>query len=173
MLGRILLIEDSEGEALLVKAKLAEAGLDDPLYWIHEPETAMAYVAGEGFYANRARYPLPDIILLDLGLPRVDGFELLKFIRSQPEIGGVLVIVLTAEMDPKRVQRAYQLGANSFLSKQANVEEFRNFVEFFRSFSRVANALPRSARDIPAMPGQLIPIDSVPKPTENGGSAAA
>lgn len=145
MLERILLIDDSEGEALFVQQMLKQAGLDDPILWLSDAESAMAYFNGEGKFADRRRYCLPEVVLLDLKMPKVDGYQFLRWLRAQGELTGVIIVVLTGEMDAKLIQLAYQLGATSFLSKGANVEEFRNFVEFFRRFSRVAHRMPRDA----------------------------
>lgn len=143
MLQRILLIDDSEGEALYVKGMLREAGFAEPIFHINDPEEAVAYFQGDGKFADRAKFPIPDVVLLDLNMPQMDGYQFLKWFRGQPEFTRVMVVVLTGESNPKRIALAYQLGANSFLAKHANVEEFRNFVEYFRAFSRVANNLPR------------------------------
>lgn len=142
MLERLLLIDDLDGEALYVKGMLRAAGFAEPFLHINDAEEAMAYFEGGGKFTDRAKYPIPDLVLLDLKMPGVDGFQFLKWLRSQPEFARVIVVVLTGEADPKKIQLAYQLGANSFLAKNANLEEFRNFVEFFRGFSRVANRLP-------------------------------
>jgi CheY-like chemotaxis protein len=137
MLERIILVDDSEGEALFVKRMLRDAGLEDPIFHIQDPEEALRYFGGEGVYSSRERFPIPDIVLLDLGMPKVDGYAILSWIRSRPEMGRVAVIVLTGEVDPKKVKMAYQLGATSFLAKSATMEEFRHFVTFFRGFARL------------------------------------
>jgi len=143
MLDRILLIEDAEGEALHVKRMLRGAGLEDPVFWLQDGLSAMAYFNGEGIYADRKKYPLPEVVLLDLKMPEIDGYQFLKWLRSQPELTGIVVIVLTAETNPTKIQMAYQLGATSFLAKDANQEEFRNMVQFLRGLSRVVHNTPR------------------------------
>jgi CheY-like chemotaxis protein len=170
MLQRILLIDDSEGEALFVKRMLRDAGLEEPIYSIHDSEEAIRYLSGESEYSNRQKFPFPDIILLDLGMPKIDGYQVLRWLRGQPELARTLVIVLTAEMDPKRIQLAYQLGATSFLAKNSSMEEFRNFVEFFRGFSRVANILPRAVTALP----ETTVLDAIvnPNPPPDPGANA-
>jgi len=157
MLQRIMLVDDSEGEALLVMQTLCQAGFEEPVFYLQDSEEALAYLQGEGPYGDRNKFPLPEILLLDLTMPKVDGYQLLRWIRSQPHLGPMFVVALTAEMDPKKIQIAYQLGATSFLSKNGTLSEFSNFVEFFRGFSRIVNAIPEMVKD-------TTPILHIPAP---------
>jgi CheY-like chemotaxis protein len=70
-------------------------------------------------------------------MPKVDGFQILKWIRSQPHLAPMVVVTLTGEMDPKRLALAYQLGANSYLAKDGSVAEYREFVRFFTSYAAI------------------------------------
>ena len=140
-----MLIDDCDDDALLMRVAFHQAGLDEPIHHIADPDEAFAYLGGEGKYFDRHQFPLPDVIFLDLKMPKVDGFHVIRWIRSQPHLARVFLIVLTNVHDTKLIQLAYQLGANSFLSKQASYEEVLNFAQFFRKFSSVSNRLPRSA----------------------------
>ena len=71
-----MLVEDSEGEALLVKQRLAEAGFAEPLYHVASAVSALQYLQGEGAFKDRDQFPIPEILLLDLNMPDVDGFQL-------------------------------------------------------------------------------------------------
>src|SRR5207248_11387786 len=84
------------------------------------------YLKGDGKYGNRDEHPLPDLLLLDLKMPRMDGFQVLQWLRQQPGLSSLRVVVLTSSEDLRDVNTAYQLGANSFLVKPL---EFENFVE--------------------------------------------
>lgn len=139
-----MLIDDSEDDALLMRVAFRQAGLDEPIRHITETDEAFAYLGGEEKYSDRNKFPLPDVIFLDLKMPQTDGFHVIKWIRSQPHLARVFVVVLTNVHDTKLIQLAYQLGANSFLSKQASYEEVLNFAQFFRKFSSVSNRLPRN-----------------------------
>lgn len=143
MFQRILLIEDSEDDALLTRRALMRAGFEDPLFHIDDPEEACDYLAGEGKYADRHTYPIPEVVFLDLKMPKIDGFQMLKWIKSQPHLGRVIVIVLTHMEDTKMIQLAYQLGAHSFLSKGADDDEVGNVVKFLRDYSKISSTLPR------------------------------
>ncbi len=113
----ILLVEDNENDVLLTRLAFAKAGLANPHQVVGSAEEAMAYFRGEGRYADRAGFPVPVVALLDLSLPGISGFELIKWIRSQPELAAVHVAVLTGSAEEKDAEHARQLGANSFLSK--------------------------------------------------------
>jgi CheY-like chemotaxis protein len=144
MLNGFLLIDDSEDDALLMRVAFRQAGLDEPIRHMADTDEAFAFLGGEGKYSDRDKFPLPDVIFLDLKMPKVDGFHVIKWIRSQPHLARVFLVVLTNVHDTKLIQLAYQLGANSFLSKQASYEEVLNFAQFFRKFSSVSNRLPRN-----------------------------
>lgn len=122
----ILLAEDNEDHVLLTRRAFKQAGLVNPLFVVENGEEAVAYLTGEGKFANRNEYPLPTLLLLDLKMPRKDGFEVLEWIRKQPTLAALRVVVLTTSDRILDVNRAYQLGANSFLTKPV---DFRDFVQ--------------------------------------------
>jgi CheY-like chemotaxis protein len=125
--GVILLAEDRDDEVMLLRRAFAKANFLNPLQVVSNGEEAIAYLQGEGQYANRDEYPLPSLLLLDLKMPRKDGFEVLQWVRSQPgSLCALRVVVLTASDHIQDVNRAYQLGANSFLVKPV---DFPHFVE--------------------------------------------
>lgn len=119
----ILIVEDREDDILLIRKAFAEASLTNPIQVVRDGEEAIAYLMGEGKYSNRAEYPLPILVLLDLKLPRVDGFEVLSWIRQQPGIRGLPVVVLTSSTEIRDVNRAYSLGANSFFVKELDFQD--------------------------------------------------
>lgn len=146
MLENIMLVDDSHNEAILLTRSLKRAGLEESVVHIHDPREAVAYLKGDGEYADRHQHPLPDILLLDLKMPEIDGFQLLSWARSQPHLARLVIVIVTRTDDPRLIQMCYQLGANSFLSKDANAEELRNFVQFFTHYSRISGTLPEPAR---------------------------
>src|SRR5438034_11513986 len=113
----ILLAEDNENHVLLIRRAFEQAGLVNPLYVVSNGEEAISYLKGEGKYANRDEYPLPCLMLLDLKMPKKDGFEVLEWLRGQPGFSSLRVVVLTTSEELRDVNRAYRLGANSFLTK--------------------------------------------------------
>src|SRR4051812_5214500 len=120
----ILLAEDLPNDVLLIRRALENAGVKNPFFVVADGEECLAYLNGVGKYANRDEYPLPDILLLDLKMPRMDGFEVLKEVRKSTTFSGLRIIVLTSSEDIQDVNRAYDLGANSFLVKPLEFETF-------------------------------------------------
>ena len=122
----ILLAEDNEDHVALVQRAFKQAGLLNPLYVVNDGVEAIAYLSGDGKYENRNEYPLPSLLLLDLKMPHKNGFEVLDWIRHAPGLSGLRVVVLTSSEEIRDVNRAYELGANSFLVKPV---DFRDFVQ--------------------------------------------
>ena len=129
----ILIVEDREDDVLLMRKSFEKAGLPNPIKIVRDGEEALAYLSGEGKYASRDEYPLPSLILLDLKLPRMDGFEVITWIRKQEGIRAIPVVVLTSSSQLRDVNRAYELGANSFFVKEF---DFQNSVDLTRLLER-------------------------------------
>src|SRR6266581_4106789 len=92
----ILLVEDREEDALLFVDALKKAGLDHPLFLVSDGVEAMNYLGGKILYADRDKFPIPKILMLDLSLPRINGWDVLRWVRGQPELNNMLVVVLTS-----------------------------------------------------------------------------
>jgi len=129
-IGVILLAEDDEDDVLLIRRAFKDLGILNPLHVVRDGDEAIAYLKGVGQYKNRAEYPLPSLLLLDLKMPRTNGFEVLEWIRSEPNLRLLRVIVLTSSGQMQDVNAAYQLGANSFLIKP---QDFSNFITLLNS----------------------------------------
>src|SRR5260370_11411099 len=116
----ILLVDDSPDDVLLIRLALARAGLTHKLMVVADGEKALLYLRGETPFANREEFPLPRLLLLDLAMPRMGGFEVLEWIRSRPELTQIPVIVLTGSALFADSNRAYELGARSFVTKPSD-----------------------------------------------------
>lgn len=140
----ILVVEDVENDILLVRRTLAKAGVPNPRYFVQTGEQAICYLRGTGPYSNRKKYPLPELVLLDLKLPGMDGFEVLQWIRANPNFADLRVVVLTTSERMRDVSRAYQLGANSFLVKPLEFENVRAFFDMLGAqlWNREAHTAP-------------------------------
>jgi CheY-like chemotaxis protein len=142
----ILLVEDREDDILLVRKAFERGCISNPVKVVRDGEEAIHYLAGEGRYSNREEYPLPELILLDLKLPKVDGFELVKWIRRQPGFGTIPIVVLTSSDAIRDMNRAYALGANSFLVKPLDFENFVETAKTLRTYWLKASSRPEAHR---------------------------
>ena len=122
-LGTILLVEDSEDDIFTIQRAFEQGAIANPLAVVRDGEEGVAYLNGDGKYENRDSYPLPVLVLLDLRLPRMDGFEVLRWIREQPRFATVPVVVMTASSALKDISLAYQCGANSFMVKPSDFQD--------------------------------------------------
>jgi CheY-like chemotaxis protein len=113
----ILLADDSPDDVFLIRSAFKKSGFQDPIYVVSDGEQVLQYLKGEGSYANRQKYPVPHLLLLDLNMPRLNGFEVLSWIRKRPEWMCLPVIVLTTSFYGPEIKMAYDLGANSFITK--------------------------------------------------------
>src|SRR5882762_2764753 len=141
----ILLAEDREDDIALVRKAFAKAYIQNPLQVVRDGEEAIAYLQGEGRYYNRAEYPLPDLLLLDLKMPRMDGFQVLTWIRQQPSFSTLRVVVLTSSEDFGDVNLAYKQGANSFLVKPLDFESFIETARIVREYWLVLDKSPETS----------------------------
>lgn len=124
----ILLVEDDVNDVLLIERAFHKAGLSNPLQAVTNGESAIAYLSGDGAYADRQRYPLPVMMLVDLKLPRRTGLEFLDWIRAQPVLKRLPVVVLTSSAQMLDVNRAYEAGANSYVVKPVGFDDLMSLV---------------------------------------------
>src|SRR5207253_1147727 len=120
----ILLVEEREDDVLLVLRAFRKAGVPNPIRAVSDGEEAMSYLLGIDEYSERLAFPFPHLVLLDLKMPKTNGFEVLRWIRSLPVFKALPVIVLTCSEDIFDVIKAYELGANSFLVKPFEFENY-------------------------------------------------
>ena len=123
------MVEDREDDILILRRAFYAAGILNPVMTVRNGQEAIWYLEGGPNYWSRTEFPLPRLILLDLKMPGMDGFEVLAWIRRRKEFAGIAVVVLTGSNDLRDVQRAYDLGANSFIVKET---EFRQVVTLSR-----------------------------------------
>ena len=128
----ILVVEDNPDDAFLIQLSFEKAGILNRLRTVKTGEEALAYLKGVGQFADRALHPLPRLLLLDLKLPGIDGFEVLRWIRNQPEFLKLRVVVVTSSTEVRDVNEAFRLGANSFILKPA---DFMRFAEFSQALA--------------------------------------
>ena len=120
----ILQVEDDANDVFLLQRAFTKAGITNPVQVVTDGQMAIDYLDGHGRFANRAVYPLPGLVLLDLKLPHKSGREVLQWIRSQPGFRRMVIIVFTTAQYAGDVGLAYDLGANSFLVKPTDFSEY-------------------------------------------------
>ena len=113
----ILLVEDDENDVFFMERAMSKAGFGLPMHVVTNGQEAIDYLSGIEKYGNRDIYPLPACIFLDLKLPFVNGFEVLEWLRAQPHLVSVGVIILTSSPEQRDRERALQLGAKAYLVK--------------------------------------------------------
>ena len=138
----ILLVEDDEADILLLRRAFRNAHIVNPLIEVRDGQAAIQYLSGQGEYADRTRYPIPFLILLDLRLPKLSGFEVIAWMREQPQLAHVIVVVLTASDHVPDVTKARDLGANSYLVKPGDFEELVQMVKRIKGRWLLLDRLP-------------------------------
>ena len=129
----VLLAEDSPEDVFLIRRAFEDNRTPNPLQVVDNGADAFHYLAGEGRFADRATFPFPALFLLDLKMPVMNGFEVLRWIRQQPTLSATRVVVLTGSDHLRDVNQAYQLGANSFMVKPG---DFENYIEIGKSLEK-------------------------------------
>lgn len=138
----ILLVEDDPNDIFLIQRAFRSANLANPIQVLEDGEEAVAYLAGRGRYTDRHQYPLPMLMLLDLKLPRKSGLEVIDWVREQPGLRRLPVVVLTSSRDHADVNRAYDLGANSYLVKPVAFEALLDIVKTLNLYWLILNEPP-------------------------------
>jgi len=127
----IMLADDSEDDEILFRRSVRLSGLANPVIVMRDGDQVVAYLSGEGAYGDRERHPLPKVLMLDLKMPRKSGFEVLQWIKQQPHLKELLVIVLTnSDLDEDK-ERSRALGAQSVLAKPCKVEDLKQLAAEF------------------------------------------
>lgn len=132
--SRILLVEDDENDVTFMRLALKKAGIAGALQIAEDGEQAIHYLRGEGAYADRSRYPLPALVFLDLKLPRVMGMDVLRWIRDQPFLDLLVVIVLTSSQQRSDIRMACSLRANSYLVKPSSPLQLQEMMSLVKHY---------------------------------------
>jgi len=138
----ILLVEDSRDDVFLTRLAFEQAGITHRLVVVSNGEQAVQYLNGEGPYADREQFPLPRPILLDLAMPRMTGFDFLVWLRQEPELKDLPVIVLTGSLNPADVEQA---GATCFLAKPTGLTEWAAALAKICAFRLELSEVPESS----------------------------
>ena len=129
----ILVIDDSEDDQFLIKYTFKKIGVTDPIHLLSDGAEAIAYMMGEGKYADRAKFAYPTFIMTDLKMP-MDGFAVLEFLKGNPEWAVIPTVVLSASRDPDDIKKSYMLGASSYHVKPNTTEELRRQLRILHEY---------------------------------------
>jgi CheY-like chemotaxis protein len=130
----VLLVEDDLNDIFLVKRAFKIAQIPTPLQVVTDGFEAIAYLKGEGKYADRDAHPLPHLIVMDIKMPRKSGFEVLEWVKGNPKkpLRRIPIVIVSSSDNPEDINRAYELGANAYMVKPVN---FRAVEHLFSSIT--------------------------------------
>jgi CheY-like chemotaxis protein len=157
----ILQVEDDANDVFLLQRAFLEVGINNPVQVATDGETAIEYLQGTGVYANRVKYPLPGLVLLNLKLPRISGREVLQWIRSRPGLKRMIVIVFTSAQYAGDIGLAYELGASSFVFKPTDFTHYSEIARSLKAWWLRCNRFP----DLPQTTLALAGLGDVPEPS--------
>ncbi len=135
----ILLVEDSPSDANLTIREFNRAKIANNLHWVENGEDAMDYLHNQGDFTN---VPRPDLILLDLNLPGMDGREVLAEVKADASLKRIPIVILTTSTDEEDVLRSYNLNANCYVTKPIDIHQFIHVVQLINEFWLAAVKLP-------------------------------
>ena len=130
----VLLVEDDLNDIFLVKRAFKSAHIHNPLQIVTDGEEAISYLHGEGKYADRRAYPLPKLIVMDIKMPGLSGFEVLQWAkRNGRPLRRIPIVIVSSSEEPADINRAYELGANAYMIKPM---DYRAVEHLFESITR-------------------------------------
>lgn len=138
----ILLVEDNEADIKITLRAFEKANLSHKIYVAHDGQEALDFVRNQGEFKDKEKFPRPDLILLDIKMPKVDGFGVLKELKSDLNYNYIPIIILTSSKNEEDIMRSYQGGASSFIPKPVKYEEFLEVVHAIDSYWNAISKLP-------------------------------
>jgi CheY-like chemotaxis protein len=138
----ILVVEDSSADFEAIQRAFKKLGMKNPVYHCESGEKALDFLYHKNEFSDEKSSPRPGVVLLDLNLPGTDGREVLKTIKADPSTKSIPVVVLTTSDSDKDIKECYQYGANSYMTKPANWEDFFKAIESFKTYCIGTSVLP-------------------------------
>jgi CheY-like chemotaxis protein len=130
----ILLVEDEENDATLLKMAFKKNSILNPVQWVKDGLEAIAYLNGDGIFDDRVRYPFPEVLILDLKMPRMGGLELLSWIRDHPKFKVIPTLIMSSSRQDPDIDKAYALGANTYLIKPSSFTELTDMIKLAHDY---------------------------------------
>lgn len=143
----ILLVEDDLGDQELTRRALAQGEIDNELHIVNDGEEALDYLFRRGQFADPESSPRPDLVLLDLNMPKVDGKQVLEEIRKDKSLRRLSVVVLTTSSQEHDILLSYDLGIQSFITKPVDMKQFMEVVQTLKKYWFKTVALPPNERE--------------------------
>ena len=140
----ILLVEDNEADVKITLRAFEKASLKHKVHVARDGQEALDFIRNQGNFQDKDKYPKPDLILLDIKMPKVDGFGVLKELKSDLSYSHIPIIMLTSSKDEEDILRSYKGGAASFIPKPVKYEEFLEVVEIINSYWNIISKLPNA-----------------------------
>jgi CheY-like chemotaxis protein len=125
----ILLVEDDRGDQEITKRALESGKIRNDLHIVEDGEAALDYLLRRGQFSSPDMAPRPDLVLLDLNLPKVDGRKVLEVIRSTPDLKSLVVVIMTTSKQEEDIVRSYELGVNSYITKPVGFDQFAKIIK--------------------------------------------
>jgi CheY-like chemotaxis protein len=141
----ILIVEDNATDVMLIRRAFAKLNIANPVQIVGDGDRAVDYLSGKDAYGDRAQFPLPAFVLLDLKLPRRSGLEVLAWLRAQDGLRRLPVVMLTSSRQSQDVDRAYELGANSYLVKPVEFDDLQELLGTINTYWITYNEKPHIA----------------------------
>lgn len=146
----VLVADDDENDIKLLQRAFQKTGINVPITSVCDGEEVIQYLHGDKRFADREAFPIPALLLLDLKMPRTNGFEVLEWLRTQAGLKRLLVVVMTSSDEPQDIDRAYDLGANSYVKKPNDFTDLTRITQklhdYWMETNLGPNCTPRSAR---------------------------
>ncbi|SRR6266481_4963554 len=143
---KVLVVEDSPNDVLLLQRAFSKGGPEVPLHFVRDGREALDYLNGVDRFADRNLYPLPTLLVLDLKLPGIDGFDIIKWVRKESKLRDLRIVVLSSSNEPSDISRAHELGANAYHVKPNDPNALIGMVEGLKTYWVDRNVEP----DVPA-----------------------
>jgi CheY-like chemotaxis protein len=131
---QILVAEDNEDDAFILTHALKSAGLPIPAFICRDGQEVIDYIQGTGVFADRAKYPLPRMLILDIKMPRLSGLEVLRWVRAHPGCAVIPTIILTSSAHPHDVAEAFKNGVNAYFLKPATPDGMQDLLKIIHKF---------------------------------------
>ena len=142
----ILLVEDNLADIKLTMRAFKEGNLQNTLNVVHNGQEAVDYVLNEGVYKDAEKYPSPDLILMDIIMPKMDGFEALKRLKEDGTLNYIPVVMLTTSINEEDIIKSFKYGAVSYIPKPIAYDDFVKVVNGFNFYWQIISKLPRKQR---------------------------